>query len=920
MMPSVAGPTLFVAHLGLLGYLTWLVTGYLYVGRSYRAAAAVLLFWANLVYTGLILGAVHLLDQTPLYLAISLGMAQSVLVLLRRRAIAPVEGEFAAGMGSGDRWTVRALGVLFLAALAGLAVIALSYEPNNPDTLTYRYPRALFYLGEGSLRQYGAGDPRLISYPFAAVMLYLFPAAYQIVGSSWALVSVGVWVLIGFAVWLAARRMGAGSAAAAGAGWLAVMAPNVLAMGASGNDDSMAAMPLVLALTFLHRWWETERRRELFLGMAGVFLSAGTKLHTVFFYPVLALLALAAVVAAVRNLGVRQRLLRNWKPIAAGFVVTLPLFATFMVYTYAAQKRVADPLSDLVLHKRSEAKAAAQSLWAMSLEVAVKPWADLPVMTTKEARVKHYQEWNEAIRKRFLADFRPEPGFNHPGYVFDGNLFRPMQHYFEHSTSPGLVPLGLAGVLILFAIRRGSVPWAAAVLSLSFFGWHVGYGLLHRWISEPLGTYYAFPVVVASPALAFLWEGRWRRMGFAVLALAGVATGWNILAYGSVRNVRDPWKAEFQRAPFTHSATFREAIRKAARICVPYTFWEIHHWDYMRLNPAARYRTGNTTLITYPDTMTVLLYPKDFPSMAGAGVFSMAFRAPAPQKQGLVPLGDAFSGTVQAFGRGEGLDGWSRSGGEYFELRMQAFWHPGGTILSRLNFASLGAGVDGETRLEGQLEFRKGNGAVQSSLPWMPIAGIIHAVDFPVTDAVDTVVLRVRDQALPGQEVINIRKFKAGGSVDHTAFEMEKAKGPAMGPVTTSNLEPLAADETGPSDSPGPDKRMHRVRWLNARTRFELNGQAGEEVAVRVGLGRGEQAKSAQLFLNGEAISPPMQIRHYFWTDGAFPLTGKGKLRAGKNLIEIRSEDPPLTLSDGRKVWFLMVNAMEAAVAAPLAK
>ncbi len=817
-----------------------------------------------------------------------------------------------------SRWVLQTLGLLFLAALAGLPVIALNYEPNSPDTLAYRYPRALFYLGEGALRQYPTADPRLVSYPLATALLYLFPAMYQIVGASWALFSVAAWTSIGFAVWLAARRLGASHVGAIGAGWLAVMAPNVLAMGASGNDDSLAAMPLVLGLTFLHRWWAEQRRRDLYLGLAGSFLSAGTKLHFVFFWPLLLILALLALFHLARNGESRQRLLRNWRPLIVGILATLPLFATFMVYTYAAQGRVADPLSKLVLHQPGEGRAAAQSLWAMSVELAVKPWADLPVLPSPEARRNHYQDWNESLRKRFFADFKPLEGFNHPGYTFSGNLFLPTEHYFEHSVSPGLLPLGLAGILALFAVRRRGVPRLAGWIAASFFAWHLGYGLLHRWIAEPLGTYYSFPVVVAAPALAFLWEGRWRRVAAGLLVAAALPTGWNILAYSSARNVLDPWKPDFQRAQFTHSATFREAIRKAARICTPYTFWEMRHWDYMKLNPAARYRTASSTTATYPDTMTLVLMPNDMVTLAGSGVFPMAFRAPEPQKNGLVALGDAFNGTVQAFARGEGLDGWSRSGGDYFALNMQAFWHPGGQLLSRLNFASLGPGVDAETRLEAYLEFRTRTGAVHSTLPWMPVASVIHAVDFPLADQVDTFVLRVRQQGRPGTETVNIRKLVAGGRIDHTAFALEKSVTAPRGPATTSKLEPVAADDTGTSDAPGPDKVLRRVRWLNARTRFQLNGQAGEEVTLRVGLSRAEQAKTARLFLNNEPVSPPVPIRHYYWTQGPFPLTRTGKLKQGMNQIEIRSEDPPETLGDGRKVWFLMVESMEAAVTKPL--
>ncbi len=66
-MPTpVAGPAIFVGHFFILLFLIWSISGHLYGSKSYRTAATILLAWANLLYTGLLLGALHLLDQAPL--------------------------------------------------------------------------------------------------------------------------------------------------------------------------------------------------------------------------------------------------------------------------------------------------------------------------------------------------------------------------------------------------------------------------------------------------------------------------------------------------------------------------------------------------------------------------------------------------------------------------------------------------------------------------------------------------------------------------------------------------------------------------------------------------------------------------------------------------------------------------------------
>mgnify|MGYP003329261450 CR=1 FL=1 len=277
---------MFVWHLAALTFLSWRTAQRLVLRFADRLAALFLLMWTNVVYSGLLLGSIGQLKNVPAYLLISVLIGGLPWLILRRRGVDPVDlPDVMADDGSvagPRRFVNRVLWVIWGIVAVCTAVIAISHIPNNWDTLVYRFPRGVFYLGEGSLKQFGTGDPRLVAYPLAGTLIYLFPAIYHIISGSWILILYGNWIVIAFAVWLAARRVGASQFGAQGAAWCCAMAPCVLVQAAAGNDDALAATPYLIGITFIIAWWRNPDWRLMFLGMIGLALGMGTKVHTIF--------------------------------------------------------------------------------------------------------------------------------------------------------------------------------------------------------------------------------------------------------------------------------------------------------------------------------------------------------------------------------------------------------------------------------------------------------------------------------------------------------------------------------------------------------------------------------------------------------------------------------------------------------------
>ena len=95
------------------------------------------------------------------------------------------------------------------------------------------------------------------------------------------------WTIIGLTVFRIARDLGACRTVAAGTAWLAALTPGVVVQATSTYDEILAAFPLLIAVQFAIRFHRGGAVADLCLALIAAALSIGTKLHAVFYWPVI---------------------------------------------------------------------------------------------------------------------------------------------------------------------------------------------------------------------------------------------------------------------------------------------------------------------------------------------------------------------------------------------------------------------------------------------------------------------------------------------------------------------------------------------------------------------------------------------------------------------------------------------------------
>lgn len=164
-------------HALILFALTFRSARRLVAPLSQVLCASLLLVWANLVYTGMLIATISQLDHRGLYFSVSVTLAAALEALLQFRHVqAPtvtLKSEIVVERGFPGTLRFALRCTLLLAAL-GSAAICLAYVPNNWDSCTYRFSRPFFYLAKGNLLHFGNPlDPRLLFYPFNGSLFYL---------------------------------------------------------------------------------------------------------------------------------------------------------------------------------------------------------------------------------------------------------------------------------------------------------------------------------------------------------------------------------------------------------------------------------------------------------------------------------------------------------------------------------------------------------------------------------------------------------------------------------------------------------------------------------------------------------------------------------------------------------------------------
>jgi hypothetical protein len=575
-----------------------------------------LLVWTILVLTAHILSLFSVLDRVALYVAVSLALAVVAAVGLRRTSPrSELHVDVFADFG---RERVRRLIFIFLIATAALVLIAnlvLAYAllPANPDSIVYRLPRAYWYLAQGSLKHItNSGDPRVLYYPFNGTLAYV-PLVHFQLGPRWfSLLSLLSWMMCGLTTYEFARNLGGPRLAATATAWIVCLTPNVLVQALSTNDEIIAATAMLAGLFFVHRWYLGRRRLDLLIGIVGIGLSVGTKLHVTFYFP----LVLAIVVVVLMHWRSTLAAVASWRSpkaivgLGGALCVGLVLSASFLAYNYVSAGRLsAWEFNAQLLNQPFNWRVALQTNVLFAAQTVLTPFADLHLAFNWHQRAQHYASFNHLAEplfhwvnnsREYVSAFYRFTGVNSPSAV----VFNEVTIFIGFTWLAWLV----AAARLFTTRRTPEIVWARfQVISLPV--WFMTFAASTRYI-EGFATYLTYPTVIAGPALVYafapirhLWLGRarWAALGFVAATHCFFALA--ILMSSSPRNLIVVWHAP--RLPLTRGfaidgSTLAELAKAQHGIVDRTIVWGQPHWAFMAYNPSIRHYFASKPSVIRP--------------------------------------------------------------------------------------------------------------------------------------------------------------------------------------------------------------------------------------------------------------------------------------------------------------------------------
>jgi hypothetical protein len=566
--------------------------------------AVFLLVWADLILTAQILSLFTALDVTSAYVALSLGIAVLFILALRRIPVdAPiVVTEFASSLDPRRAsWLVFFFVVSGAVVLLANLVMAYGMLPTNPDSAVYRFPRVYWYFGAGSLNHFSnVVDPRAVFYPFNGTLAYLPLVHFRLGPRAFSILSLLSWAATGLTTYLFARNLGGPRLAAVATAWVVCLSPNVLVQALSTNDEIVAATPLLIGVFFLHRWYLGRQRLDAVIGAIGVGISAGTKLHISFYWPLLILIGTALLIhyRAVLQEG------RAWLNIKGGAVVLFTsivvavLAFSFMAYNYRATgKLMAWDLSAQLLNAPFSLRTGLQTIGVYISQTVLSPVADLHLATDSSLRARYYAAFNEIFAPLFKwVDNGPQ--FVSVGYRFVGPVSTEAVAFNEQTLFIGFTWLLalIAGLRLLRRWNGGDLTWGRFHLA-SLPVWFLSFAASTRYI-EGFTVYLGYATIVAGPAMIYAFApmrgAKLNRARWAAVALI-VAThcffAASVLLTSSPRNLQVLARAEalpLSRG-FTVDASVQAEIARASRGVTQHSFeWGEPYWPLMAHHPRIR--------------------------------------------------------------------------------------------------------------------------------------------------------------------------------------------------------------------------------------------------------------------------------------------------------------------------------------------
>lgn len=607
-------------HLSMLCGITHISLRSLGLSLPATIAAALILIWSNLVFTGQILSLFHLMDSFPLFFGSSLLLAAIIGVILKWLDYnATIAATLPIYSMQRPRYEKQFLYFFVMtgAIVLGLNVlIAVTHLASNPDTITYRFPRVYWYLTQGSLAHFANGtDPRIVFYPTNGTMLYIPLVLYRF-GALWFnLPTLLAWCAIPFVTYGFARELGAARLWAAAAGWAIALTPNVLIQALSTNDEILAAVSLLAGLYFIHRWSSSKSLVDLLLGFFGGALSAGCKLHIFFYWPYLAVVFIVVILNWRRWLVLVKPLMsaRGMVTCACCGIAAFATVLSFMIYNFLFTGHVSDfNFAKLVLNTPFDIFVAAQTIVVYLSQIILSPIMDIfPNFGYSGARIPYYASFNVFFAPLF-AWVNNGPSYTSVGYRFTGVVSNLAFLLNEQTVMLGFSWL-LSIICIVWLVRHRSLasrwsPW----LAFSFPAWFLCWAASTKYI-EGIAVYIAYAAIISSPAWAFamapivstFWSRlRWVALGF--VCITHVLTAITVFGLNTSRSAAAALSGKFKlprSVAFTIEPSVTDELKLASAGLTHHTIdWGQPNWAFMAFNPQIPQKLQSTS-ISYPGTI-----------------------------------------------------------------------------------------------------------------------------------------------------------------------------------------------------------------------------------------------------------------------------------------------------------------------------
>jgi|GEM_PF-6593184 len=493
---------------------------------------------------------------------------------------------------------------IFISVIVFLSLLICAYYfPNNPDSESYRIPRAYFYRSHGSLTHFAIGvDPRLIVYPLHGVLGHMVVAIHN-VDLRWThLFTFSAWISVLLCAYIWSRTLGASRSAAAFASFLIGSTPIFLVLSAAGNDEILAAAPMMIGIYFGHLWVTKNKNIFWILASISIFISLGVKEHYAFYW--MFFFVLGIWILASKKISYVFDFVKS----KFGYLLISSLFFLFALTSAVLISHYSGGITSSgfgpdVINYPFRLMVGFQNLGIYFLQIFLTPLPDLFDGVNHAAIESLYGKFQN-IFEYFLFWVDRDPSYFNAYFPLHGLMMMPEASYrAENSVWFGYVPVFL---MIMVVVFRKSAKLQTDTfqfwLLASHLLWIVAFAFTIRF-TYTIQTYFAYGYVFLAPVFALFWTEFERRkiydknllrIIFTFVVFTNLLFDYRIFTTNIQRNIIKIQDAKFKQFYSDGMTPELETLLKNQKdIFIKHTHWEMPISNILRRNPSAKFSTSN---------------------------------------------------------------------------------------------------------------------------------------------------------------------------------------------------------------------------------------------------------------------------------------------------------------------------------------